>query len=197
MLPVHEVEVPDSERRFYRLSGRVCLDLVATIGERWQRRFERLRTTAELDRWLEAVGRSADGPATPADLRAARELRGAIELLAIAAAAGGPPPAEGVVTVNRFAAVADAPPRLVRGAVTLPPAPVPALLSSVARDAVDLFGGPLAERVRECDADDCALLFVDTSRAGTRRWCSMRGCGNRSKVARHRRADKSGAASRR
>jgi predicted RNA-binding Zn ribbon-like protein len=27
------------------------------------------------------------------------------------------------------------------------------------------------------------LLFLDTSRSHTRRWCSMEQCGNRSKVA--------------
>ncbi len=37
------------------------------------------------------------------------------------------------------------------------------------------------KRVRKCSA--CALHFVDTSKKGTRRWCSMAMCGNRSKVA--------------
>ena len=36
-------------------------------------------------------------------------------------------------------------------------------------------------RVRQCDT--CVLHFLDTSRKGTRRWCSMNLCGNRSKVA--------------
>jgi predicted RNA-binding Zn ribbon-like protein len=56
------------------------------------------------------------------------------------------------------------------------------LLSAVARDAVDLFGGPHAHRIRECASDDCHLVFVDTSRPGRRRWCSMEHCGNRHKV---------------
>lgn len=32
----------------------------------------------------------------------------------------------------------------------------------------------------------CGWLFVDTSRGGKRRWCNMRICGNREKIARHR-----------
>ncbi|TIU06903.1 MAG: CGNR zinc finger domain-containing protein, partial [Mesorhizobium sp.] len=32
----------------------------------------------------------------------------------------------------------------------------------------------------------CGWLFLDTSRGGKRRWCSMRTCGNREKVSRHR-----------
>lgn len=42
-------------------------------------------------------------------------------------------------------------------------------------------------RLRECDADDCVRWFVDTSKGGRRRWCSMARCGNRAKVARYRR----------
>lgn len=36
-------------------------------------------------------------------------------------------------------------------------------------------------RIRKCDS--CVLHFLDTSKKGTRRWCSMNLCGNRSKVA--------------
>lgn len=41
-------------------------------------------------------------------------------------------------------------------------------------------------RIRKCAAADCVLHFVDVSRGGDRRWCSMAACGNRSKVRRHR-----------
>jgi predicted RNA-binding Zn ribbon-like protein len=58
-----------------------------------------------------------------------------------------------------------------------------ALLATVARDAIDLLSGPMADRVRECDGDGCTLLFLDASRAARRRWCSMDACGARSKMA--------------
>ncbi|WNY32953.1 CGNR zinc finger domain-containing protein [Curtobacterium flaccumfaciens] len=68
-------------------------------------------------------------------------------------------------------------------------------LSSVARDAVALFtevgfddveadGRPT--RLSRCSAEDCGLVFYDSSRGGTRRWCSMQRCGNRAKVRAHR-----------
>jgi predicted RNA-binding Zn ribbon-like protein len=41
-------------------------------------------------------------------------------------------------------------------------------------------------RVRECDGLNCGWLFLDTSKAGRRRWCSMGICGNRAKLERHR-----------
>lgn len=42
------------------------------------------------------------------------------------------------------------------------------------------------ERLRICASTDCRWRFVDRSPAGRRRWCDMRTCGNRAKVARHR-----------
>ena len=41
-------------------------------------------------------------------------------------------------------------------------------------------------RLRICASDDCSWRFVDRSPTGRRRWCDMRTCGNRAKVARHR-----------
>lgn len=41
-------------------------------------------------------------------------------------------------------------------------------------------------RLRICAADDCRWRFIDRSPAGRRRWCDMRTCGNRAKVAAHR-----------
>ncbi|MEI3611362.1 CGNR zinc finger domain-containing protein [Pseudogracilibacillus sp. SO30301A] len=38
-------------------------------------------------------------------------------------------------------------------------------------------------RIRKCEAPECCLYFVDTSKAGKRRWCSMKLCGNRKKAA--------------
>ncbi|GAK13119.1 CGNR zinc finger domain-containing protein [Geomicrobium sp. JCM 19039] len=38
-------------------------------------------------------------------------------------------------------------------------------------------------RIRNCDHPECRLHFVDTSKAGKRRWCSMDLCGNRQKAA--------------
>lgn len=65
-------------------------------------------------------------------------------------------------------------------------------------DAVDRARAAVAEslahylahddpaRLRVCADDGCRWAFVDRSPAGRRRWCDMRVCGNRAKVARHR-----------
>jgi predicted RNA-binding Zn ribbon-like protein len=60
------------------------------------------------------------------------------------------------------------------------------MLWPVARSAVDLMTSADLARVRECDGHDCGWLFLDTSKAGRRRWCSMAICGNRAKSERYR-----------
>ncbi len=55
----------------------------------------------------------------------------------------------------------------------------------VAESAVDLLTDGDSGRIKECPgAGDCGWLFYDTSRNGTRRWCSMEGCGSRVKMRR-------------
>jgi predicted RNA-binding Zn ribbon-like protein len=179
---------PD-ELAFRVQSGRVCLDLAATVGERWRRSFERLREPSDLGRWLKEARLLEDEPrVTPGQLRAVRELREAIYRTAKLAGARRPDRAD-LEEINRWAAKAPLAPRLSRDGRTVTwtaARPVDAALATIARDAIDLFSGPLATRVRECARPDCALLFVDTSRPGRRRWCSMETCGNRTKTAAYR-----------
>ena len=65
---------------------------------------------------------------------------------------------------------------------------------SIARSAVEILTGELYDLVRECAADDCAWLFIDTSRNHSRRWCSMSSCGNRAKVHQFRQRKRAGGA---
>ncbi len=41
------------------------------------------------------------------------------------------------------------------------------------------------QRIKSCAHPQCVLWYLDTTRAGTRRWCSMAICGNRAKAERH------------
>jgi predicted RNA-binding Zn ribbon-like protein len=183
-------DLPREELRFLFVAGRPCLDLAATVGERWRRCFERLRTPEDLGRWLVEAGMVGRPPAVAQpQLEAARALRDAIYTAARGAAEGGALDPAGVAEINRWARRSAPAPQLDRHRRVrwVAEDPVDAALAGVARDAIDLIGGPLATRVRECAAEDCALLFVDTSPPGRRRWCSMDGCGNRAKTANYRR----------
>ncbi len=175
---------PEWDYRFHFESGRPALDFCATTGERWRRNFERLRSPADLGRWgMEAGLLSAAPEVSSRRLADARELREAIYRTARLAGEGTPAPAD-VELINRWAARRPLAPVLAADGRTATFAgDVEALLATLARDAIDLVTGPWAHRVRECASDTCALLFVDTSRPGRRRWCSMEGCGNRQKTA--------------
>jgi len=54
-------------------------------------------------------------------------------------------------------------------------------LGPIVDAAVQLLVEGDPARIRKCDR--CVLHFADTSKKGTRRWCSMEICGNRAKVA--------------
>lgn len=49
----------------------------------------------------------------------------------------------------------------------------------------DLLSEPEIDRIRQCEK--CVLHFFDTSKKGSRRWCSMNICGNKVKVAAYQR----------
>jgi predicted RNA-binding Zn ribbon-like protein len=55
------------------------------------------------------------------------------------------------------------------------------LFAPLADSAAELLVNLDRSRVRMCDS--CVLHFYDTTKNGTRRWCSMQVCGNRAKVA--------------
>jgi predicted RNA-binding Zn ribbon-like protein len=66
------------------------------------------------------------------------------------------------------------------------PGTTDAILHRIAADAVSVTTGAPAARLRQCAAHTCGTFFLDTSRAGNRKWCSSASCGNRVRVAAHR-----------
>ncbi|MEX5635938.1 CGNR zinc finger domain-containing protein [Parafrankia sp. FMc2] len=183
-------ELPDWELQFRFLSGRLCLAYTATVGERWRRSFERLRTGEDLGRWFVAADLLTEPPTvTEAQLRSARRLREAVYRTARAAIDGGAAGDGDLRLINTHARHAGLAPQLTGlGTQQLHPGrtPVEAALATVSRDAVELLGSPDVARIRECASDECALLFFDASRPGRRRWCSDQACGNRARAAHHR-----------
>lgn len=165
--------------------GSLCLELLVTGGPGDFARWEALREPDDLARWLADSGLRLD-PArvrvTEAELRAARELRDTLHH--VLRALPEPPDDADVARINAAAEHPPLAPRLIGDGNTtwVLPCDAAQALSEFARDAIDLLTGDHAHRVRECSAHDCRLLFVDTSRPGKRRWCSMERCGNRAKV---------------
>jgi len=53
---------------------------------------------------------------------------------------------------------------------------------AVARSAAGLLTSERLKFLKECPGKGCGLLFIDTSRNRSRRWCTMEVCGNRARV---------------
>jgi predicted RNA-binding Zn ribbon-like protein len=177
----------DDGHRWWFDSGSVALDFaysgaVGAIGG------EILHEPADLAEWLNGRFPGVDGTVTDRDLIDAKALRAAIARLAIAASRDEPAAGDDVDVVNLFAATPDIPPALPGGGrqAGRARAHTGQALSAMAREAVALFGSDSLPRIRECSADDCAMVFYDDSRSNNRRWCSMQRCGNRAKVRAHR-----------
>ncbi|MCC6382399.1 MAG: CGNR zinc finger domain-containing protein [Dehalococcoidia bacterium] len=190
---------------FSFMAGNLALDFANTAGMHEPLNDEHLVDYEALAAWAAAAGLldeaaarglAARGRARPeeasAALAAALRLRLAVYRLAAAAVAGSAPPAAAVQVLD--AALGDTFSRLRvvpaaeglawqwQGAAEDLASP----LWPVALSAARLFSAPeRLARVRECGGDRCQWLFLDTSRNGTRRWCSMAACGNRAKAKRH------------
>jgi predicted RNA-binding Zn ribbon-like protein len=61
-----------------------------------------------------------------------------------------------------------------------------AALAALAADVLDLHGDADRELLSRCADPRCTRPFVDRSRGRRRRWCGMRGCGDRAKAAAYR-----------
>jgi predicted RNA-binding Zn ribbon-like protein len=176
---------------FWFDAGALCLDFAHTGGEGRYAVFESLHHPADLGDWLAEppLGLALTAPVTARELTAAKALRQAIWEAAHARAAGAALPPAAIATINRAAAAPPLIPELTAdsgAAGWAAPARATQALSTLAREMIDLLAGPLSRRFRVCAGDNCPLVFVDSSRPGTRRWCAMERCGNRYKLRTHR-----------
>jgi predicted RNA-binding Zn ribbon-like protein len=155
------------------------LDLVNTVWVSGDGPHDLLRDEAGTRLWLDAHG--LDAPADAAARRALRETRDALR-----AWLSDRESATARHDVNAVLARGAQRPVVAAGGVEVE-VDAPAAWRVPWRCAFDLVTlvGERGDRVRGCANPDCVLWFLDVSRPGTRRWCSMAGCGNRDKAARH------------
>ncbi len=178
--------------QFREGAGRLCLDFLRTLRFAGSdHAVEELAGPAELAAWITRFSPDRTAPSNPptvAQAREARLLREAIRsVLASARSTSGDAPG-----------LRRARGRINAAAARLPGAPaldnantvrwdtgdgVTTMLSLIARDAIDLVSSARLPRVRNCANPQCGALFLDNSRPGTRRWCSMNSCGNLAKKA--------------
>lgn len=162
---------------FVWIGGRPSLDLCNTAaGDA-----DLLRTPADIAEWLVAAGLGTpDRTPMTQDLERFRQLRADLRTGFLAREAD---------TIADVVAdwLHETPGRLAVDRASLRPNFCPevstcrCLLVPALLDALDLARDGIA-RVRECAAPDCTYIYADTSRNGSRRWCSMERCGSRAKA---------------
>lgn len=184
------------------VGGAVALDFANTLDWRLRERpVELLQTFSDLLRWAWSAGVltlsearalqawSAAKPRVAARALAdAIEVREAIALVFQEGARGKSLPAAGLARLDAACRDAWAERALVargpkatwgwRGGVPAPERPA----WTAALDAARILTSEDLARVRQCGDAQCGWLFIDTSRNRSRRWCTMKGCGNRNKA---------------
>jgi predicted RNA-binding Zn ribbon-like protein len=197
--PARPGDRADDAHPFLFLGGHLTLDFVNTVMvEEGGELADRLSAPEDLARWVRVsrLGREFGEPADiPSGVFAqAIGLRGALKAGFDAIVAEEPVPDATVATMN--AVLRSAPGSALRRPSAAGPlehslridlgrdaSPLPWLLADA---GADLMVGDEVSRLRRCaNHGTCVLMFLDTSRSHTRRWCSMEICGNRSKVAAH------------
>jgi predicted RNA-binding Zn ribbon-like protein len=189
------VAVQPSAAGFWLHGGHIALDLVNTVLVANGELVDRLTSPDELGWWTSVTSLGARyGAPTEVDGQVFAQvigLRGALKGGFDAIVAQEPLPAASLATIN--AILRSGPGSELRsgsgGGVSYglrvdlarDSGPLPWLLADA---GARLISGDNAGLLRRCaNHDSCVLLFLDTSRSHTRRWCSMEMCGNRSKVA--------------
>src|SRR5262249_20404508 len=148
--------------------GRLCLDFAHTGDMGYGKRFERLTSAGELQRWLSLSPlHLVKVRIRSEDLERARKLRGAIWRVAGAVLARTIPDPHDVRLLNGMACQ----PGVVK---KLDPAAksscwhrptMSAALATIAQDAVALFGDESSRaRLRRCENPRCIAVFYDDSR---------------------------------
>ncbi len=186
------------------LGGRLCLDLVNTVEQRWSGApVDALSGAEVVAQWGFHSGavseterddlalrlRSAphDGELALARTIELREL--AYSTLA-AVATTGRPPAQLPTRLEEIIQDTLRRARLrwtgTRMAWTIEEPTIHLVGDRAALDLLDLLTSAALNDVKQCPGcGDCGWLFLDTSKNRTRRWCSMEGCGSRAKMRRH------------
>lgn len=190
-------------------SGNLALDFLNTRKGVGPDASDGASSPAALLEWLVSAGLltgvhleelRASPPEARILLAEAHRLRQEIRAAVDAMTRGQPAPERSLMTLNRVLESRSASLQIIRHDTGLAlveameAGPVRSLLSPVAEAAAHLLVDGDATRIRQCHADDCGWWFVDTSKNGLRKWCSMARCGNRAKAATHYRKHHEGSA---
>ena len=164
------------------------MDLLNTVVRQGGGLVDLLGSDADVLRWLERAGLAGDAEKLPPGrlVDAARRLREMVRRLVTQRKDGrrmdaGP--------LNEFLALGRSYCELRQraGAAVVvrryEGGRAEAQLARLAEMAAEFLAAADFDLVRRCEGEGCVLWFYDRTKAHRRRWCSMKMCGNRHKVA--------------
>jgi predicted RNA-binding Zn ribbon-like protein len=185
------------------IGGDAALDFVNTVSGRdqsprdWLDSYPRLLEWATLvrllpERNLRALTKKmhSEPAAAARALTRAKELREELFALVSAIAAGNTPPRSALATLREhwLAGIEAHELRFESGRVVTDvradAADFDLVAAIVAYRMVEHVMRQPVERLRVCGGNNCAWVFIDSSKAGRRRWCDMAVCGNVAKAQR-------------
>ena len=182
---------PAEIRELPIVAGHLALDFANTVDDPLgPLHFDHVIDYPGLAAWAERVGLVANRLGAEehprraaAVVRRAATLRDAINST-FGALIDGESPAEGWAQLRPFVATAIQNATLGDEAQpTWDPAELESPLWAVADSAYELLTSPLLNRLKRCAG--CPWLFIDQSKNGSRRWCSMEFCGTDQKIRRY------------
>jgi predicted RNA-binding Zn ribbon-like protein len=171
------------------IGGHVALDFVNTAEERGHPDAgDALHTPADLRLWGRRCGLLVDGVDDQAELRRALDARELLYRLLYARVHGRPPAPDDLARLARLGAEAYRAGELVTVGGALewrwPGSELATVRHVAVTSAIELLLGQ--PRLKQCPGDHCGWFFLDATKRGNRRWCSMGECGQDAKVARRR-----------
>ncbi|MFE9747234.1 CGNR zinc finger domain-containing protein [Saccharothrix saharensis] len=169
----------------------LALDLVNTRPVTGDGRTDLLDTPRRLAAWLALEPALQTGRATPtaADLAPVHAVREHVDAAVHALLHGARPPRAALHGLTEAMRAAPAVPELGWDGSTVTATPRRAgrlgvrLAAHLAEAATDLLTDPAVGTLRQCEAEDCVMVFLPAH--PRRRWCSPTRCGNRARVARY------------
>jgi predicted RNA-binding Zn ribbon-like protein len=177
------------------IAGHVALDFVNTAEERGHPDAgDALSTPADLQLWGRRHGlisRTTGADAHEGELTGAREARELLYSLFFGRVHGTPDSKTDLARLGVLAAAAYGAARLQRaedGSVDWhwSRSELSTIRHVAVTSAIDLLRSDPSPRLKQCPGEHCGWFFLDTTRRGNRRWCSMGECGQEAKDRRRR-----------
>jgi len=187
-----------------QIGGKLCLDFVNTIDWRGQQeKGEYLNDYSDLLLWSRNVGILSDVESSSLETRSlnhkdeaknvyirAIDYRESIYKVFSNIAKGEEPQPSDIQKLNEELSRASPHGKIVKTETGYSmgfdeQSSLDRMLWPISSSVVDLLTSADLSRVKSCGSDECGWLFYDTSKNKSRRWCEMKGCGNRMKAKRH------------